>query len=769
MASSKTGSDDPARKYGVQDPTNKVNFTCSFCGQVLKGGVFRFKQHLIGGFKDARKCPSCPDHVREELNAFMMKKQTMRAEQQMQQTARMQQHFDEYDVEEEEDVVEVGVGNSKKPPLKKPRQKGPMDMYFTPNPREAVKGRKEGRQQTINEVCRKDLRHKVCRDIARWFFDAGIPFNAATYDSFHIMVEAIGQFGPGMQPPSMYELRVPLLDQEVETVQNKVAENEKEWAEKGCSILSDGWRDSVVQKDIINFMVNSPKGSVFIKSIDVSDVSKDADLLFHVLDKMVGQVGEANVVQVVTDNASAYVKAGKLLEAKRPHLYWTPCAAHCIDLMLEDIGKQIPRVKSAIKKAIFANGYIYTHVQLVNLMRSFTNQRNLHRPAVTRFATTFITLAQFQKQRANLRKMVCSQKWEESKWATEQKGKKVKEYFMQDTFWRNVLYSLKLTGPLVTVLRMVDGEKYPAMGYIYEAMDRAKETIRESFRHRVDEYKRAFEIIDERWDCQLHRPLHAAGHFLKPGIFYDGGEVCEEVEQGLYNCILRLVPDQETQDKISGELDKYRNAEGLFGNVLAIRQRKTKSPADWWASYGSSAPNLKKFAIRVLSLTCSATSCERNWSVFQQLHTKRRNRLAQCRLNDMVYVKFNRALERRTKDKEKDRIMLEDIDESNEWLMGRLEEDENEDEAVFVGEDLMWRHVFNACGANEPTYVTRGSRGRNDGAGPSGVDKGKAPAQSTQQSRRRLVDEEIEEDIGVYSDEGDGVVRVDDDDELDDL
>lgn len=23
--------------------------------------------------------------------------------------------------------------------------------------------------------------------------------------------------------------------------------------------------------------------------------------------------------------------------AKRPHLYWTPCAAHCLDLMLEDM------------------------------------------------------------------------------------------------------------------------------------------------------------------------------------------------------------------------------------------------------------------------------------------------------------------------------------------------------------------------------------------------------------------------------------------------
>lgn len=66
---------------------------------------------------------------------------------------------------------------------------------------------------------------------------------------------------------------------------------------------------------------------------------KDATMLFKLLDEMVEEVGEKNVIQVVTDNASNYVKAGKLLEAKRPHLFWTPCAAHCIDLMLEDIGK----------------------------------------------------------------------------------------------------------------------------------------------------------------------------------------------------------------------------------------------------------------------------------------------------------------------------------------------------------------------------------------------------------------------------------------------
>ncbi|XP_039033718.1 uncharacterized protein LOC120169675 [Hibiscus syriacus] len=156
------------------------------------------------------------------------------------------------------------------------------------------------------------------------------------------------------------------------------------------------------------------------------------------------------------------------------------------------------------------------------------------------------------------------------------------------------------------------------MGYIYEAMDRAKEAIRDSFPNREDDYKKAFEIIDHRWECQLHKPLHAAGHFLNPGIFYDevGGVLCEEVENGFYECMLRLVHYQETQDKISDELVKYRKAEGLFGISLAVRQRKTKSPADWWTMYGSSAPNLKNFAIRILSLTCSATSFKRNWSFF---------------------------------------------------------------------------------------------------------------------------------------------------------
>ena len=45
------------------------------------------------------------------------------------------------------------------------------------------------------------------------------------------------------------------------------------------------------------------------------------------------------MVQIVINNGSVSVQAGKLL-MKKYNLYWTPCAAHCIDLMFEDIGKR---------------------------------------------------------------------------------------------------------------------------------------------------------------------------------------------------------------------------------------------------------------------------------------------------------------------------------------------------------------------------------------------------------------------------------------------
>ena len=51
------------------------------------------------------------------------------------------------------------------------------------------------------------------------------------------------------------------------------------------------------------------------------------------------EIGEDIMVQIVIDNEAAIKVAGQKLMRKRKHLYWTACAAHCMDLILEDIGK----------------------------------------------------------------------------------------------------------------------------------------------------------------------------------------------------------------------------------------------------------------------------------------------------------------------------------------------------------------------------------------------------------------------------------------------
>ena len=66
------------------------------------------------------------------------------------------------------------------------------------------------------------------------------------------------------------------------------------------------------------------------------------------------------------------------------------------------------------------------------------------------------------------------------------------------SFWNHVVYILKVMGPLVKVLQLVDNERKPAMGYIYKAMDRCKEAIKKSFNENEDKYKEIFSIIDKR-------------------------------------------------------------------------------------------------------------------------------------------------------------------------------------------------------------------------------------------------------------------------------
>nr|DAD29095.1 TPA_asm: hypothetical protein HUJ06_030563 [Nelumbo nucifera] len=144
-------------------------------------------------------------------------------------------------------------------------------------------------------------------------------------------------------------------------------------------------------------------------------------------------------------------------------------------------------------------------------------------------------------------------------------------------------------------------------------MDRAKEAIDEAFGGRKEKYGDIFEIIDKRWECQLHQPFHAVGYFLNPQFYYDDQERIksgEEIMTGIFKVIEMLEKDKNKRSVIINEISKYKNAKGTFGFDMAISQRKIKASADWWTIFGASTLNLQKIAVKVLRLTCSASGCE---------------------------------------------------------------------------------------------------------------------------------------------------------------
>ncbi|KAI5419265.1 hypothetical protein KIW84_043438 [Lathyrus oleraceus] len=279
--------------------------------------------------------------------------------------------------------------------------------------------------------------------------------------------------------------------------------------------MTDGWTDQK-RRTIINFLVNSPMGTFFLKSIDASSISKTADKVFKMMDDIVEEVGEENVVQIVTDNAANYKLAGQMLMDKRNKLYWTPCATHCIDLILEDFESKIPMHKEIIASSKKITTYIYAMTGLITLLHHYTEGGELIRPGITRFATSYLCLGCLNDKRGGLYRMFTSKQWKDSQFSKTKDGKFVENIVTNKDFWKNLIICLKGAFPLLKVLRMVDSDEKVAMGYIYEAMDQAKEEIQTSYNNNRKSYQPLWKIIDNRWDKQLHRPLHAAGYYLNP-------------------------------------------------------------------------------------------------------------------------------------------------------------------------------------------------------------------------------------------------------------
>lgn len=90
----------------------------------------------------------------------------------------------------------------------------------------------------------------------------------------------------------------------------------------------------------------------------------------------------------------------------------------------------------------------------------------------------------------------------------------------------------------------------------------------------------------------------------------------------------------------------FERRQGCFLGSQGEYDEFLPEPLTWWGVVGKSAPDITALATRILAQDCSASACERNWSTWSLMHTKRRNRLTVPQLNRLVYCTTNLRLVR---------------------------------------------------------------------------------------------------------------------------
>ncbi|KAG6483907.1 hypothetical protein ZIOFF_060693 [Zingiber officinale] len=211
--------------------------------------------------------------------------------------------------------------------------------------------------------------------------------------------------------------------------------------------------------------------------------------------------------------------------------------------------------------------------------------------------------------------MFTSKEWKSSQFAKTKDGKVIENVVMDKDFWKSIITCLRSAYPLIKVLRLVDSDEKPAMGFIYEEMDRAKEKIQAAFN----------------------------GIKKSPNFKADF-----EVKRGIYDCLQRMVESMEEVKKIDAQLEDFKYPKKFFGAI------------DY-----KSFPTLLKQLIAPLNTQL----LDRRSSIVKQVHTKRRNRLKAKTMNDVVFVMANSKLAKKKELRKVNDYSIDDLASDDDWIV----------------------------------------------------------------------------------------------------
>ncbi|PNW83868.1 hypothetical protein CHLRE_04g217966v5 [Chlamydomonas reinhardtii] len=190
-------------------------------------------------------------------------------------------------------------------------------------------------------------------------------------------------------------------------------------------------------------------------------------------------------------------------------MLWVPCAPHCMDLLLEDMGK-MPWAKETIEPVRDLVTFIRNHQGALAIFSSISE-----RARDTCFGTVYLMC-----ERMLLVKQALKQLWvhnDMEKWRKKNKKAGAEYTRLQDVLinspraWRRVEDLVALSTPIMVLLRLADSSA-ATMGKIYYRcveLKRHLETVN-LYSTTTAQRREVLRVFQERWDM-LHSPLHSAG------------------------------------------------------------------------------------------------------------------------------------------------------------------------------------------------------------------------------------------------------------------
>ncbi|CAG8794482.1 12809_t:CDS:1, partial [Gigaspora rosea] len=462
--------------------------------------------------------------------------------------------------------------------------------------------------------------------LARGFYSAGISFNILENDDIKAF---FSRALPYFKLPTRYSLSNSLLTKEysgLNTVINYLL-NETQF----LCLVTDSW--SNIRKDsLINFMITTSK-PLFYKSVHTKEDQHTAQNIAEGIDKVIQELGVDKFVAVITDNAPNMKAAWHILKNKYPTKVFLECWAHGINLWIKDILK-LDWPKNVLETSKEIINYFRNHnIPLAALRRlqieKYGHIISLVQTVDTRWGSAFYCMDHLLQTKNAIRSLLI----EESIGISPN----IKIHLMNNLFWQNLKHLRNFLEPFVKFIHELEGD-VPLLSAAFLKLRQLETTIRNNDYVPTTVITESIRLVEQRWNDFLYNPATMTAYKLDPrycGEILDPNKWDAPIEREL----IRLARP-ENKDQVLEELSEYVGKTGGFSANYLWSSIKEK-PYNWWNLVKARYPVLSSIALKLLSIPATSASSERNWSSFNFVHSKLRNRLHNPRVEKIVYIYWN--------------------------------------------------------------------------------------------------------------------------------